>query len=189
MNNFDIFLLLVWIGLPILFYFFAFKNHDEKKADLIVFIVCTYIVINYLASNVTQWRLVIDDPILLISFPIFQIPILVFLGLKFYSIDIFNKFNGKLALIIFVTLLLISQLIFFVGNLSTIGILAEYFGIIRSLLRIISAFSFISFLVLYLILMNERKFMLFSKASDTVKNNLSVGDEKSKYSKDHPSNW
>ena len=62
-------------------------------------------------------------------------------------------------------------------------------GVIYVILGIISSIAEISFWVLYLIMLNEGKFMLFSTASNIVKNNLSVDDEKSKYSKDHPSNW
>ena len=46
----DNFFSLIIISLPVLFYVFAFKNLDEKKADLIVFIACFLFVIPYLLS-------------------------------------------------------------------------------------------------------------------------------------------
>ena len=74
-------------------------------------------------------------------------------------------------------------------SLFKVGIIAEYLGVSYVLLGIISSLAVISFWVLYLIMLNEGKFMLFSTASNIVKNNLSIDDEKSKYNRNHPSNW
>ena len=180
--------LLVFTSLPVLFYVFAFKNLDKKKADLIVFIACILFVIPYLLS-IILYAESYPIPMAILYFPIFQILLCVSLGLKFYSLDIFNKFNGKLILKILVTLLIIFSLIRFVMSLFTVGIIAEYLGVGYVLLGIISSVAVISFWVLYLIMLNEGKFMLFSTASNIVKNNLSVDDEKSKYNRNHPSNW
>ena len=184
----DNFFSLIITSLPVLFYVFAFKNLDEKKADLIVFIACFLFVIPYLLS-IILYKESYPLAMAILYFPIFQILLCVSLGLKFYSLDIFNKFNGKLILKILVTLLIIFSLIRFVRSLFTVGIIAEYLGVSYVLLDIISSVAVISFWVLYLIMLNEGKFMLFSTASNIVKNNLSVDDEKSKYNRNHPSNW
>ena len=183
----NVFLLII-TSLPVLFYIFAFKNLDEKKADLIVFIACIIFVIPYLVS-IILYKESYPLPIAIFNIPIFQILLCVSLGLKFYSLDIFNKFNGKLILKILVTLLIIFSLIRFVMSLFTVGIIAEYLGVSYVLLSIISSVAVISLWVLYLIMLNEGKFMFFSTASNIVKNNLSVDDEKSKYNRNHPSNW
>jgi len=180
--------LLVFTSLPVLFYVFAFKNLDKKKADLIVFIACILFVIPYLLS-IILYAESYPIPMAILYFPIFQILLCVSLGLKFYSLDIFNKFNGKLILKILVTLLIIFTLIRFVLSLFTVGIIAEYLGVSYVLLGIISSVAVISFWALYLIMLNEGKLMLFSKTSNIVKNNLSFDDEKSKYNRNHPSNW
>ena len=180
--------LLVFTSLPVLFYVFAFKNLDKKKADLIVFIACILFVIPYLLS-IILYAESYPIPMAILYFPIFQILLCVSLGLKFYSLDIFNKFNGKLILKILVTLLIIFSLIRFVLSLFTVGIIAEYLGVSYVLLGIISSVAVISFWALYLIMLNEGKLMLFSKTSNIVKNNLSFDDEKSKYNRNHPSNW
>ena len=179
---------LVFTSLPVLFYVFAFKNLDKKKADLIVFIACILFVIPYLLS-IILYAESYPIPMAILYFPIFQILLCVSLGLKFYSLDIFNKFNGKLILKILVTLLIIFTLIRFVLSLFTVGIIAEYLGVSYVLLGIISSVAVISFWALYLIMLNEGKLMLFSKTSNIVKNNLSFDDEKSKYNRNHPSNW
>tara|TARA_B000000437_G_scaffold144096_1_gene104920 strand:- start:143 stop:706 length:564 start_codon:yes stop_codon:yes gene_type:complete len=180
--------LLVFTSLPVLFYVFAFKNLDKKKADLIVFIACILFVIPYLLS-IILYAESYPIPMAILYFPIFQILLCVSLGLKFYSLDIFNKFNGKLILKILVTLLIIFTLIRFVLSLFTVGIIAEYLGVSYVLLGIISSVAVISFWALYLIMLNDGKLMLFSKTSNIVKNNLSFDDEKSKYNRNHPSNW
>ena len=180
--------LLVFTSLPVLFYVFAFKNLDKKKADLIVFIACILFVIPYLLS-IILYAESYPIPMAILYFPIFQILLCVSLGLKFYSLDIFNKFNGKLILKILVTLLIIFSLIRFVLSLFTVGIIAEYLGVSYVLLGIISSVAVISFWALYLIMLNDGKLMLFSKTSNIVKNNLSFDDEKSKYNRNHPSNW
>ena len=179
-------LMIITTSLPILFYIFSFKNLDEKKADLIVFLACIFFVAPNLMSiilyaEIYHWLTAI------FNFPIFLLGI--FLGLKFYSSDIFNKFNGKLVLKIVVTILIIFSFIRFITSVFSIGIYYEMLGVIYVILGIISSIAEISFWVLYLIMLNEGKFMLFSTASNTVKNNLSVDDEKSKYNRDHPSNW
>ena len=184
----DNFFSLIITSLPVLFYIFALKDLDEKRADLIVFIACIIFVIPYLLS-IILYAESYSLPIAIFNFPIFQILLCVSLGLKFFSLDIFNKFNGKLILKILVTLLIIFSLIRFVLSLFKVGIIAEYFGVSYVLLSIISSIAVISFWVLYLIMLNEGKFMLFSTASNIVKNNLSVDDEKSKYNRNHPSNW
>ena len=111
--------LLVFTSLPVLFYVFAFKNLDKKKADLIVFIACILFVIPYLLS-IILYAESYPIPMAILYFPIFQILLCVSLGLKFYSLDIFNKFNGKLILKILVTLLIIFSLIRFVLSLFTV---------------------------------------------------------------------
>ena len=184
----DNFFLLIITSLPVLFYVFAFKSLDEKKADLIVFIACILFVIPYLLS-IILYAETYTLPWAILNFPIFQILLFISLSLKFYSLDIFNKFNGKLILKILVTLLIIFSLIRFVLSLFTVGIIAEHLGVGYVLLSIISSVALISFWVLYLIMLTEGKFMLFSTASNIAKNNLSVDNEKSKYSRDHPSNW
>ena len=184
----DNFFSLIITSLPVLFYVFAFKNLDEKKADLIVFIACFLFVIPYLVS-IILYKESYPLAMAILYFPIFQILLCVSLGLKFYSLDIFNKFNGKLILKILVTLLIIFTLIRFVLSLFTVGIIAEYLGVSYVLLGIISSVAVISFWALYLIMLNEGKLMLFSKTSNIVKNNLSFDDEKSKYNRNHPSNW
>jgi len=183
----NVFLLII-TSLPVLFYIFALKDLDEKRADLIVFIACIIFVIPYLLSIILYAE---SYPLwmAIFNYPIFQILLCVSLGLKFYSLDIFNKFNGKLILKILVTLLIIFSLIRFVMSLFTVGIIADYLGVSYVLLSIISSVAVISFWVLYLIMLNEGKFMLLSTASNIVKNNLSVDDEKSKYNRNHPSNW
>ena len=183
----NVFLLII-TSLPVLFYIFALKDLDEKRADLIVFIACFLFVIPYLLS-IILYKESYPLPMAIFNFPIFQILLCVSLGLKLYSLDIFNKFKGKLILKILVTLLIIFSLIRFVMSLFTVGIIADYLGVSYVLLSIISSVAVISFWVLYLIMLNEGKFMLFSTASNIVKNNLSVDDEKSKYNRNHPSNW
>ena len=89
----DNFFSLIITSLPVLFYVFAFKNLDEKKADLIVFIACFLFVIPYLLSIILYTESY-PLPMAIFNFPIFQILLCVTIGLKFYSLDIFNKFNG-----------------------------------------------------------------------------------------------
>ena len=180
--------MLVSTSLPILFYIFAFKNLDQKKADLIVFLACIFAILSFfmpiiISSERYPWVLAIRN------FPIFEILLCITFGLKFYSLDIFNDFNGKFVLKIIITITIIFTFIRFITGLFGAGILANYFGISYVLLGIISYVAIISFWVLYLIMLNDGKLMLFSKTSNIVKNNLSVDDEKSKYNKNHPSNW
>ena len=183
-----IFANLVSTSLPVLFYIFAFKNLDQKKADLILFLACIFLILSFLIGIIISPG---SYPLVLVirNFPIFEILLCITLGLKFYSLDIFNDFNGKLVLKIIITITIIFSFIGFITGLFTAGIMADYFGISYVLLSIISTFALILFWTLYLIMLNDGKLMLFSKTSNIVKNNLSVGNEKSKYNRNHPSNW
>ena len=179
---------LVSTSLPVLFYIFAFKNLDQKKADLIVFLACIFFILSFLMSIIISSERY-PMGLAIRNFPIFEILLCIILGLKFYSLDIFNNFNGKLVLKIIITITIIFSFIGFITSLFTAGIMADYIGISSVLLSIISTFALILFWTLYLIMLNDGKLMLFSKTSNIVKNNLSVGNEKSKYNRNHPSNW
>ena len=180
--------MLISTSLPVLFYVFAFKNLNQKKADLIIFLACIFFILSVLMSFI-----VLSERYTMVAaisnFPIFEILLCITLGLKFYSLDIFNDFNGKLVLKIIITITIIFSFIGFITSLFTAGIMADYIGISSVLLSIISTFALILFWTLYLIMLNDGKLMLFSKTSNIVKNNLSVGNEKSKYNRNHPSNW
>ena len=185
---YSIVIMLVSTSLPILFYIFAFKNLDQKKADLIVFLVCIFLILSFLMGIIISSG---PYPMVLVirNFPIFEILLCVILGLKFYSLDIFNNFNGKLVLKIIITITIIFSFIGFIGGFFVAGILRNYFGISYVLFLITSSVAMILFWTLYLVMLNDGKLMLFSKTSNIVKNNLSVGNEKSKYNRNHPSNW
>ena len=183
-----IFANLVSTSLPVLFYIFAFKNLDQKKADLIVFLACIFLILSFLMRIIISLG---PYPMVLAirNFPIFEILLCITLGLKFYSLDIFNDFNGKFVLKIIITIRIIFSFIGFITGLFAAGIMVDYFGISYVLLSIISTIALILFWTLYLIMLNDGKLMLLSKTSNIVKNNLSVDDEKSKYNRNHPSNW
>ena len=185
---YSIVIMLVSTSLPILFYIFAFKNLDQKKADLILFLACIFLILSFLIGIIISPG---SYPLVLVirNFPIFEILLCITLGLKFYSLDIFNDFNGKLVLKIIITITIIFSFIGFISGFFTAGIMADYFGISYVLLSIISTIALILFWTLYLIMLNDGKLMLLSKTSNIVKNNLSVGNEKSKYNRNHPSNW
>lgn len=185
---YSIVIMLVSTSLPILFYIFAFKNLDQKKADLIVFLACIFLILSFLIGIIISSG---SYPMVLVirNFPIFEILLCITLGLKFYSLDIFNDFNGKLVLKIIITIRIIFSFIGFITGLFAAGIMVDYFGISYVLLSIISTIALILFWTLYLIMLNDGKLMLLSKTSNIVKNNLSVDDEKSKYNRNHPSNW
>ena len=180
--------MLISTSLPVLFYVFAFKNLNQKKADLIIFLACIFFILSDLMSIIVlseRYTMAIA-----ISYiPIFEILLCITLGLKFYSLDIFNDFNGKLVLKIIITITIIFSFIGFITSLFSAGIIRDYFGISYVLLSIISTIALILFWTLYLIMLNDGKLMLLSKTSNIVKNNLSVDDEKSKYNRNHPSNW
>ena len=180
--------ILVSTSLPILFYIFAFKNLDQKKADLIVFFACIFFILSFLMSIIISLESYPMDAAIR-DFPIFEIFLCITLGLKFYSLDIFNYFNGKLVLKIIITITIIFSFIGFIGSLFGAGIMRYYFGISYVLFSIISAIAMILFWTLYLVMLNDGKLMFFSKTSNIVKNNLSVGDEKLKNNRNHPSNW
>ena len=180
--------MLISTSLPVLFYVFAFKNLNQKKADLIIFLACIFFILSYLMSIIVlseRYTMVVA----ISNIPIFEILLCITLGLKFYSLDIFNDFNGKLVLKIIITITIIFSFIGFITSLFSAGIIRDYFGISYVLLSIISTIALILFWTLYLIMLNDGKLMLLSKTSNIVKNNLSVGDEKSKYNRNHPSNW
>jgi len=185
---YNIVTMLISTSLPVLFYVFAFKNLNQKKADLIIFLACIFFILSFLMSII-----VLSERLTMVvaisNFPIFEILLCITLGLKFYSLDIFNDFNGKLVLKIIITITIIFSFIGFITGLFAAGIMADYFGISYVLLSIISTIALILFWTLYLIMLNDGKLMLFSKTSNIVKNNLSVGNEKSKYNRNHPSNW
>ena len=185
---YSIVIMLVSTSLPILFYIFAFKNLDQKKADLILFLACIFLILSFLIGIIISSG---SYPMVLVirNFPIFEILLCVILGLKFYSLDIFNDFNGKFVLKIIITIRIIFSFIGFITGLFAAGIMVDYFGISYVLLSIISTIALILFWTLYLIMLNDGKLMLLSKTSNIVKNNLSVDDEKSKYNRNHPSNW
>ena len=185
---YSIVIMLVSTSLPILFYIFAFKNLDQKKADLILFLACIFLILSFLIGIIISPG---SYPLVLVirNFPIFEILLCITLGLKFYSLDIFNDFNGKLVLKIIITIRIIFSFIGFITGLFAAGIMVDYFGISYVLLSIISTIALILFWTLYLIMLNDGKLMLLSKTSNIVKNNLSVDDEKSKYNRNHPSNW
>ena len=185
---YSIVIMLVSTSLPILFYIFAFKNLDQKKADLIVFLACIFLILSFLIGIIISSG---SYPMVLVirNFPIFEILLCITLGLKFYLLDIFNDFNGKLVLKIIITIRIIFSFIGFITGLFAAGIMVDYFGISYVLLSIISTIALILFWTLYLIMLNDGKLMLLSKTSNIVKNNLSVDDEKSKYNRNHPSNW
>ena len=185
---YSIVIMLVSTSLPILFYIFAFKNLDQKKADLILFLACIFLILSFLIGIIISLG---SYPMVLVirNFPIFEILLCITLGLKFYSLDIFNDFNGKLVLKIIITIRIIFSFIGFITGLFAAGIMVDYFGISYVLLSIISTIALILFWTLYLIMLNDGKLMLLSKTSNIVKNNLSVDDEKSKYNRNHPSNW
>tara|TARA_B100001121_G_scaffold2509_1_gene2312 strand:- start:170 stop:733 length:564 start_codon:yes stop_codon:yes gene_type:complete len=185
---YSIVIMLVSTSLPILFYIFAFKNLDQKKADLILFLACIFLILSFLIGIIISSG---SYPMVLVirNFPIFEILLCITLGLKFYSLDIFNDFNGKLVLKIIITIRIIFSFIGFITGLFAAGIMVDYFGISYVLLSIISTIALILFWTLYLIMLNDGKLMLLSKTSNIVKNNLSVDDEKSKYNRNHPSNW
>ena len=185
---YSIVIMLVSTSLPILFYIFAFKNLDQKKADLIVFLACIFFILSFLMSIIISSE---RYPMSLVisNFPIFEILLCIILGLKFYSLDIFNNFNGKLVLKIIITIIIIFSFIGFIGGFFVAGILRNYFGISYVLFLITSNVAMFLFWTLYLVMLNDGKLMLFSKTSNIVKNNLSVSDEKSKYNRNHPRNW
>ena len=185
--NINIVTMLISTSLPVLFYVFAFKNLNQKKADLIIFLACIFFILSFLMPIIVLSE---RYPMILAisNFPIFEILLCITLGLKFYSLDIFNDFNGKLVLKIIITITIIFSLIGFITGLFAV-VMARYFGISYILLSIISTIALILFWTLYLIMLNDGKLMLFSKTSNIVKNNLSVGNEKSKYNRNHPSNW
>ena len=185
---YSIVIMLVSTSLPILFYIFAFKNLDQKKADLILFLACIFLILSFLIGIIISSG---SYPMVLVirNFPIFEILLCITLGLKFYLLDIFNDFNGKLVLKIIITIRIIFSFIGFITGLFAAGIMVDYFGISYVLLSIISTIALILFWTLYLIMLNDGKLMLLSKTSNIVKNNLSVDDEKSKYNRNHPSNW
>ena len=185
---YSIVIMLVSTSLPILFYIFAFKNLDQKKADLILFLACIFLILSFLIGIIISPG---SYPLVLVirNFPIFEILLCITLGLKFYLLDIFNDFNGKLVLKIIITIRIIFSFIGFITGLFAAGIMVDYFGISYVLLSIISTIALILFWTLYLIMLNDGKLMLLSKTSNIVKNNLSVDDEKSKYNRNHPSNW
>ena len=185
---YSIVIMLVSTSLPILFYIFAFKNLDQKKADLILFLACIFLILSFLIGIIISSG---SYPMVLVirNFPIFEILLCITLGLKFYSLDIFNNFNGKFVLKIIITIRIIFSFIGFITGLFAAGIMVDYFGISYVLLSIISTIALILFWTLYLIMLNDGKLMLLSKTSNIVKNNLSVDDEKSKYNRNHPSNW
>ena len=185
---YNIVTMLISTSLPVLFYVFAFKNLNQKKADLIIFLACIFFILSFLMSII-----VLSERLTMVvaisNFPIFEILLCITLGLKFYSLDIFNDFNGKLVLKIIITIRIIFSFIGFITGLFAAGIMVDYFGISYVLLSIISTIALILFWTLYLIMLNDGKLMLLSKTSNIVKNNLSVDDEKSKYNRNHPSNW
>lgn len=186
---YNIVTMLISTSLPVLFYVFAFKNLNQKKADLIIFLACIFFILSFLMPIIVLSE---RYPMFLAisNFPIFEILLCITLGLKFYSLDIFNDFNGKLVLKIIITITIIFSFIGFITSLFAVGIMADYFDSYNYvLLSIISTIALILFWTLYLIMLNDGKLMLFSKTSNIVKNNLSVGNEKSKYNRNHPSNW
>lgn len=167
------FLRLLIISLPILFYIFVNKARNEKRADLIVILACCIFIIYFIFDYSYQiyayggLQVYREWVWFVFNFPLLPIFICLCIGLKFYSLDFFNKINGVNILKIIVAI------VFFLSLVRLAGSFFSYQIDLR-----------LSIIYAAMALLWNLYFRIISGNID-----LSFNGQKSNYSRDHPSNW